>query len=205
MAEQQSTLRLDERCCTDLDALSFHAFDGSLTEFHVDSTTPVAEFRGNPTPALAVELPPVSADQVIEFFSFSDRERGLLRLTVHTFIRPDVVFLDAAGTVVGEHPAPVMCMGVKSGDIGLWARFPVPEGATRAVFLPSIAQPRQTVDTRTSGNQLDALGVGGRAIAEGIAESRQSYLSEASFTLMGRVGLERAAADSPDLGRRCRN
>lgn len=204
ITEQQSALNLDERCCTELAALDLHAFDGSHTEFHFDTSTPVAEFRGNPAPALAVRLPAIPSGQVIEFFSFSDRERGLLRFTEHTFIRPDVLFLDEGGAVVGEHPAPVLCLGEKTRAVGLWARIPVPEGAARAVFIPTIDVQSQTIDTRRSGNELAALGVVGKAIAEGISESRQTYLSDAHFSLMGRVGLELVAEDSPGLGRLCR-
>lgn len=94
-----------------------------------------------------------------------------------------------------------MCLGEQPRAVGLWVGIPVPEDADLIVLIPTVTEVSQTVNTRRSGNELDALDFVGKAVVEVISGPRQTYLSDASFSLTGRVSLKLVAEDSSGLGR----
>jgi hypothetical protein len=182
-------LGLDTRCCSELAEVPVIKLHGRV-DLLFDESASVVMVEGRASPALRLDLETINPGASLEFFSYSDKKRGALRLGALTFIRPSFTFVNSKGSVLLVKADVPVCYGAKDGYGGVWSRVEIPRNAASVVISSGIAKPVAIVDTRR-------LGASPGAVTEVIAASRESYINELRI---GRAGIATVEAVSPDAG-----
>jgi hypothetical protein len=190
---EAARLGLETRCCTELGEVPSKQLNKRL-ELSFDEHASIVKVERRASPALRLDLDADSAGASLEFFSYSDKKRGALRLGTITFIRPSFTFLSAEGSVVLVNANVPLCYGEKNGYGGVWSRVEIPAGAASVVISSGIAKPVALIDTRK-------LWFSAGVAAEIIADSRQSYIHELRVGLTGIAAVEVVSPDAAPLGR----